>query len=162
MENLRFEAGLREISMIRKGLSQREFYHRVIEGLHKMDMDPITDEQVQKLQKVLREKGCVTYQEFAEKHPEIIQQAERRGARDLMESGHILGAVSMVHQMLVSTENAQFSLARMNEGRSHSFTYMWLQKSKVQLDMDEYYRKKLEDLEEYTKHSGQGEDAEGR
>ena len=162
MENSSFEAGLREIKMIRSGLSEREFYHRIVDAFHKMGTGSISEQDIQRLRVALSEKGCGSYKDFLEKKKKSGEQVEQMSLIDSIETGHIVGAASMVHQIFCSNSSAAFALQHMNHGYDQSYTSIWLRKSERKLDMEEYYRKKSEDLERYNAQNIQTIDDEGR
>ncbi len=145
MRNIRFNLALEEVQMIRKDrLSEREFYHRIVEAISRMgDTEEISEEEVLKLQNALREKGCVTYNEYAEqKRKEGIIVPDKLN----LDSGDIHSAAALVGQLLGEPDSAMFAIPFMNEGNQHSYTYRWLQASRKRINVGEYFTKKNEDL----------------
>ena len=156
MKNIRFEAALQEIQMIRKErLSEREFYHRIIEAIHKIGCDDILEEdEIIRLQNALKSQGCMTYDEYAAKKKEEGEIVPRNLNLD---SGDIPSAVALVGQLLGDPKGVDFAIDYMNNGYQQAYTYRWLQASRRKINVGEYYARKTEDLKAFRTLTDNGE-----
>ena len=156
MANYKFKPALTEVKMIRKErLSEREFYHRIMEAIYRLgDTELLSEEETKEFQDALRKQGCVDYAEYQKQEEAKGNPTPPDWLNEEIYRGDLCVAAAFISQILSSVDNARYFIPRVNEGYQEAYTYQWLQASRRKINVNEYYKRKSEDLDAFQKLPG--------
>lgn len=106
-------------------LSEREFFHQIIEIIRDLGEIRLTVDEQQQLSSALKEIGCVEFETWKQHKEEKGETVEMLRIQDAVERGDLGAAESFISLLLFSYDRANYSLGKMNEG----LTSKWLEKS---------------------------------
>ncbi len=153
MAHDKFKPALTEVKMIRKErLSEREFYHRIMEAIGRLgDRQLLSEEEAKEFQDALKAQGCVSYEEYKRQEEAKGNPTPPDRFTYEISRGDLCVAAAFVSQILSDVDNARFFIAHVNDGYGQSYTAQWLQASRRRINVNDYYRRKTEDLDAFQK-----------
>lgn len=155
MNNQNLPMGLKQLAALRKNnLTEQEYYLRAMKGIHSLGDNP-SDENVEILLKLLKNKGFKSLSEIKEKEDFFEVSEENRisntNFREDLPNGGIRSAQFFIATLLEKSSDAKIHLEILNPPQGRIEIWLDAPSNKKLLNSPAYHKNMANDLDEFLK-----------